>query len=81
VSRCLDELRGQLPCQILLNLSGLQYIGSLALGALVSLHHAVKRQAGTLWLVIDNAFLVDCLERMGLDRLFHIVRGPGLALA
>lgn len=57
---------------LLLDLGGLQYICSTALGILITEHRRVRRAEGEIKLVVDEGYVKNILQMTMLDRVFPL---------
>lgn len=64
------------PSLIVLDLSGLTFLASLALGQLLTLRQAVRSCGGSLRLVRPSPVVFGVLHRCKLDRVFQIGDDP-----
>lgn len=60
------------PASLLLDLGGLQYICSTALGILITEHRRVRRAEGEIKLVVDEGYVKSILQMTMLDRVFPL---------
>jgi anti-sigma B factor antagonist len=72
LERCAKDIQAQLKQLVVLDLSELTYIASAGLGALISLHHAIKAQEGRLRLVRLTEAVREVFRAMHLDTVFWI---------
>lgn len=71
-----DQIRAALPadCKYLdLDLSGLTFLDSSGLGALISLHKTMRSRNGTLRLIKPAPSVQQVLELTRLHRVFEII--------
>jgi len=82
-----DHLRGQLqhimrrrPTHVVVDMSALEFLGSLAVGALLELRMDLLRHEGGLVLAAVPPNVVTLLRASRLDELFHIKENVAAAL-
>jgi anti-anti-sigma factor len=69
------------PTKVVIDLTGLEFIGSLVAGRLVALQTFLKRQGGRAVIAGPNKAVRDALERMRVVRLIPILDTVEQALA
>jgi anti-sigma B factor antagonist len=69
------------PPLLILDLSELTFIGSLAIGSLVALAHGIKMHGGLTRIAVPEGDVSTALLRCGLDRVIPIVPTLAAALA
>ena len=70
-SRLLEMVRGG-ATQLILELSGVEYMNSDGLGVLVKLMREIKDLSGGLRIANPGAFVQDVLETTKLTKVFHV---------
>ena len=58
--------------RLVLDLSGVQFIDSTALGVLVAAHQSAQENGGDFRLVVDDPFLLKIFHITGFDGMFSI---------
>lgn len=71
LDRCLKEIQNQPAKIVVLDLAQLEYIGSVALGILVTLHRTIDARQGQLRLVVVNPQVREVFTLCALDKVFH----------
>jgi anti-anti-sigma factor len=67
---CMQSILDNFRAIVVLDLSGLTYLGSLALGALVGLQRAITLRQGQLRLIRLRSEIEQIFTLSGLDKLF-----------
>jgi len=62
------------PRRVLIDLSGLDLISSIAMGALVHFHHGVRQHGGEVVLCGATGVVLDSLRRAQLDRMIKVMQ-------
>ncbi|MCA3005661.1 MAG: STAS domain-containing protein [Planctomycetaceae bacterium] len=76
LEREVNRLSAGRPGLIILDLSGLTFLASLALGQLLTLHRTVRSYGGSLKLVRPSPLVFAVLHRSKLDMVFEIIDSP-----
>jgi anti-anti-sigma factor len=67
-------IAAQKPRRVTVDLSGLDLISSIAMGALVQFHHGVRQHGGEVVLCGASGVVLDSLRRAQLDRMIKVVQ-------
>ncbi len=81
LDRCLSEIQGQPNKIVVLDLSKVDYIGSVALGILVTLHRKMEARQGELRLVGATPQIREVFTLCALDKVFHSYPDVAAALS
>jgi anti-anti-sigma factor len=76
-----NRIRALKPARVVLDLEGLTFIASIAMGAMVSLHTTLAKRGGELRLAAVPDPVLTALQRARLDSVFEIRPTPEAALA
>ena len=80
VKEFVDSRIDQGATKLCVNLGGLKFINSSAIGYFVALHKRLNNEGGTLVLSQPSDFLHTAISTLGLDQLFSIFANDGDAL-
>ncbi|MBL8022276.1 MAG: STAS domain-containing protein [Leptospirales bacterium] len=76
----LNDMSGGKRAAVLIDLAGVNYICSTALGILISQHRKLRRAEGELKLVVDDGYVRNILHMTMLDRVFPLFKNREDAL-
>jgi anti-sigma B factor antagonist len=80
MERQLLAVAARKPSKLVLDLSGVTMISSIAMGVLVQLRHGIRAQGGDVVLAGAGGIVLDSLKRAQLDRVFTLLPSTDDAL-
>lgn len=81
LERLVNRLSAQRPARLVLDLQGVDFLASLGVGQLVTLHHAVKAASGRMTLAGAGPDVGRVLQRCRVDTLIPMVATVEAAMA